>query len=104
MQKHEFATPEGHLEQVFVANVQGNWASANAQLRTFFDVLLDGIAEKLDPSIDSLNSGKAQRSKLGFLSIELNEWDNNGKGFIKGLFKRLHPNGAHPGLSNDGIY
>jgi hypothetical protein len=31
----------------------------------------------------------------------LNEWDDDGKGFINGLVKRLHPQGPHPGLSDE---
>jgi hypothetical protein len=30
----------------------------------------------------------------------LNEWDDNGLGFVNGLVKRLHPHGSHPGLSD----
>jgi hypothetical protein len=34
-------------------------------------------------------------------SRELNEWDDNGLGFINGLMKRLHPKGSHPGLPDE---
>jgi hypothetical protein len=66
--------------------------------------LLDGIAEHLDPTASTLGSGQLRRTKLAaleFLSIPLNEWNNDGKGFINGLVKRLHPQGAHPGLSDE---
>jgi hypothetical protein len=36
-----------------------------------------------------------------FLNHDLNEWGNEGKNFVNGTFKRLHPQGAHPGLSDD---
>ena len=104
LEKHGFSTAKGHLEQAFDAHARGNWASANGQLRSFFDALLDKIAEKLDPSVHDVGSGQPRRAKLaslGFLSISLNEWDNGGKGFINGLAKRLHPQGAHPGLSDE---
>ncbi|MGO9837288.1 MAG: hypothetical protein ACLP1X_24100 [Polyangiaceae bacterium] len=39
--------------------------------------------------------------KPPFLLRELNEWDDNGLGFFNGLIKRLHPQGSHPGLSED---
>jgi hypothetical protein len=104
LDRHGLVTAKGHLEQAFDAHARGNWASANSQLRTFFDALLDELAVRLDLSANTLGSGQARRTKLasqGFLSIALNEWDNDGKGFINGLVKRLHPQGAHPGLSDE---
>ncbi|WP_395459879.1 hypothetical protein ACHMW5_36045 (plasmid) [Azospirillum melinis] len=104
LDQHGLTTAKGHLEQAFDAHTRGKWASANGQLRTFFDALLDELAVKLDPSASTLGSGQARRGKLaalGFLSLPLNEWDNDGKGFINGLVKRLHPQGAHPGLSDE---
>ncbi len=104
LDQHGLFTAKGHLDQVFDAHARGNWASANGQLRTFFDALLDAMAERIDPSTSTLGSGQPRRTKLaaaGFLSVPLNEWDNDGKGFINGLVKRLHPEGAHPGLSNE---
>ena len=104
LERHGFSTAKGHLEQAFDADARGNWASANGQLRSFFDALLDKIAEKLDPSVHAIGSGQPRRAKLAslrFLSISLNEWDNGGTGFINGLVRRLHPQGAHPGLSDE---
>jgi hypothetical protein len=101
---HNFGTAKGHLEQAMENHARGNWAAANGQLRTFFDAFLDAIAERLDASAATLPSGQARRSKLaslGFLSVPLNEWDDDGRGFINGLVKRLHPQGAHPGLSDN---
>jgi hypothetical protein len=101
--KHGFSTPKGHLDQALDGHARGNWAAANSQIRAFFDALLDQIAEKLDASVTGLPSGQARRGKLaalGFLSRDLNEWADNGTGFINGLVKRLHPQGAHPGLSD----
>lgn len=102
--RYNFSTAKGHLEQAFENHGQGNWAAANGQLRTCFDALLDSIAEHLDPTASTLGSGQLRRTKLAalnFLSIPLNEWNNDGKGFINGLVKRLHPQGAHPGLSDE---
>ncbi|WP_391349623.1 hypothetical protein [Azospirillum sp. A23] len=104
LDRHGLATAKGHLEQAFDAHARGNWASANGQLRTFFDALLDELAVRLDPSAGALGSGQPRRTKLaaqGFLSSALNEWDDRGMGFINGLVKRLHPQGAHPGLSDE---
>ena len=104
LEVHGFLTAKGHLDQAFDAHTRGNWAGANSQLRTFVDALFDEIAGKLDQSALTLKSGQAKRAKLaklGFFSISLNEWGNDGKGFINGLIKRLHPEGSHPGLSDD---
>lgn len=101
---HGFSTAKGHLDQAFDAHTRGNWAGANAQLRTFIDSLFDEMADKLDPSARNLSSGQPRRAKLAkleFFKSSLNEWSNDGKGFIDGLIKRLHPEGPHPGLSNE---
>src|SRR5947209_851222 len=77
----------------------GHWASANSQIRSFLEGLLDAIAERIDPSAAALPSGQSRRTKLAehnFLSRELNEWSDQGFGFINGLVKRLHPHGSHP--------
>ena len=104
LERLEFSEAKGHLEQALDNHARGYWASANSQLRTFFEALLDKMAEDLDSSVHAVGSGQPSReklAKLNFLSIQLNEWDDRGKGFINGLIKRLHPAGAHPGLSDE---
>jgi hypothetical protein len=103
LKKHGFTTPKGHLDQALDAHGRGEWASANAQIRSFFEGLLDEIATSLDPTAASLPSSENRRARLagiGFLIEPLNEWSNDGKNFINGLWKRLHPAGSHPGLSD----
>lgn len=98
-----FTTPLGHLEEAFDNHARGNWASANSQLRTFLEGLLEAIAVHLDPAAVNLPTSENRRARLaqlGFLSRDLNEWSDDGKHFVGGLFKRLHPNGSHPGLSD----
>jgi hypothetical protein len=49
-------------------------------------------------------SSEGRRQRLateGILRADLNEWGLEGKNFTNGLMKRLHPEGAHPGLSNE---
>lgn len=109
LNKHGFSVSAGHLRQALDVLGQGRWAGANAQLRTFFESLLDEIALKVDPTASAVDSGHPRRTKLaaaGFLYKDLNEWDDSGKGFINGLMRRLHPEGSHPGLSDesDAIY
>jgi hypothetical protein len=103
LSRHSFAVAKGHLDQAFAAHIDGHWAAANSQIRSFLDSLFDEIAERIDPAVACLPSGQQRRSKLsanGFLIRELNEWGDNGLGFVNGLVKRLHPHGSHPGLSD----
>lgn len=102
--KHALSVAQGHLNQALDAHARGQWASANAMLRSFFDALLDELAIRIDPSASNLGSGQPRRTKLasaGFFIRDLNEWDDDGRGFINGLAKRLHPQGSHPGLSDE---
>ncbi len=100
-------TPAGHLEQAITAHSRGDWAAANAQLRAFAESLFDEIAERLNVGGSSLPpAGHQRRQWLAqlqppFLTLALNEWVGNGTGFLEGFFRRLHPHGAHPGLSDE---
>ena len=40
-------------------------------------------------------------AEKGFLSSSRNEMTTDGKSFVSGLFKMLHSDGSHPGLSNE---
>ncbi|MBZ9726352.1 hypothetical protein LB554_20630 [Mesorhizobium sp. CO1-1-11] len=103
LKKHRFETSLGHLVQAQDAHARGNWASANAQLRSFFEGLLNEIATGLDAKVEELKESENKRAylaKVGFLAEDLNEWGSNGKNFTNGLLRRLHPEGSHPGLSD----
>lgn len=108
LDKFNFTTEKGHLEQAISAHARGDWASANAQLRSFMEGLFDSIAEKLAPNQGALpQTGHPRRNWLSnnptppFFQADLNEWQGDGKGFVQGLFRRLHPQGSHPGLSDE---
>ena len=103
-----FPVAKGHLDQAIKNHASGNWAAANSQLRTFLENLFNECSIRLDadkgtdPSLSSEN----RRSRLAaisppFLLESLGEWSNDGKNFVNGIFKRLHPAGSHPGLSDD---
>lgn len=100
-----FHVPAGHLDQAIEAHTRGDWAAANAQLRTFFESLFDGIAFAVDgaAAANCANSEnrRAMLAAKGFLATDRNEWTQDGKHFIGGLFKMLHTNGSHPGLSDE---
>ncbi len=108
LQQHGFIVPLGHLTQAINAHSRGEWAAANGQLRTFLEGLLDQIAERLAPErATAAQTGHHRRTLLAgldppFLSRTLNEWrDDQKAGLINGLFNRLHPEGSHPGLSDE---
>lgn len=98
--RFNFNVAKGHYAQAIAAHARGDWAAANAQLRSFVEELFDRIAESIIPgSYSSSTERRMALSKAGFFKIELNEWTNDGKGFLQGFWKRLHPEGPHPGLS-----
>jgi len=106
LRQHGFATPLSHLDQAIENHTIGNWASANGQLRNFVESLLDEICIRIDPASAALASSENRRQRLAnlnppFLSRTLNEWADDGKGFVNGFFRRLHPQGPHPGQSDN---
>jgi len=104
LDRFHFDISKGHLDQGIRSHVRGDWASANSQLRTFVESLLDEIAGKFTGCPPA--TGHQRRQFLAnvhppvFLSA-LNEWSYDGKGFIEGFLRRLHPAGSHPGLSDE---
>jgi len=107
LNRYKLNTSLGHLDQAITAHTQGNWASANSQLRTFYESLFDEIAPLADPANGrTAKTGETRRQLLAnlsppFISRDLNEWSDDGKSFVNGTFKRLHPQGSHPGLSDE---
>jgi hypothetical protein len=107
LRQYNLAIPLGHLDQAIEAHTRSDWAAANGQLRTFSESLFDEIALLLDPvNAPGVPSGQNRRQLLAnlnppFLIDALGEWSNDGKNFVNGLFKRLHPQGNHPGLSDE---
>ncbi|WP_071145744.1 hypothetical protein [Bacteroides ihuae] len=109
---YEFSTTKGHLEQAIQNHSTGNWAGANSQFRPFMESLLMEISRKLLPEMTCNNYGEAvillsapNLLNPVFLSPDLNEVPSPGskgdKTFVSGLWKRLHPQGSHPGLSDE---
>lgn len=108
LSKFAFTVAEGHLKQALNAHTRGDWAAANSQMRTFVESLFDSFAEKLlSPPLPTTSHLKRELlAKLHppFIDPLLNEWDfsqHGGCGFVQGFWKRLHPDGSHPGLSDE---
>jgi hypothetical protein len=103
---YRYQVPEGHLDQAIGAHARGDWAAANGQLRSFAESLFDCIAETLATPGVVPPSGHQSRLWLAhsnppFFYSDLNEWLDNGQGYFEAYFRRLHPQGAHPGLSDE---
>jgi hypothetical protein len=105
-----FAIAKGHLEQAIENHSNGNWAAANGQFRTFMESLLISISNQLIPNRICAGFSNAIQWLSNpailnpvFLSPLLNEVSSPicDKPYINGLWKRLHPTGSHPGLSDD---
>ncbi|WP_160058391.1 hypothetical protein [Pseudomonas sp. R84] len=94
-----------HLDQAIDCHTRGDWAAAIAQFRTFIEQLVNDISAKAFPGQDAashtLNNRIQLLGKEGFLSEPRGEWGNDGKGYIQGLLRMLHSEGAHPGISDD---
>ena len=107
LDQFQFSTTKGHFIQAVSAHTRGEWAAANAQMRSFVESMFDSIAETLVNDATALPSTSHNRRELltrldpPFLLTDLNEWEPNGKGFVQGFWNRLHPRGSHPGLSDE---
>lgn len=106
--KHfKFSVPLRHLDLAIDTHTRGDWEAANAQLRTFLEGLLNDIARHIDlAKANALQNGANLRQMLadnsiGFLAVDRKEWSSDGKNYIEGLFKMLHTDGSHPGLSSE---
>lgn len=103
----QFTTPLGHLHQATEAHTRGDWAACNSQLRTFLESLFDDIASYVRPQEAAQRPSSENRRSLladpsvGFLAVDRNEWTSDGKNYVNGLFKMLHTEGSHPGLSDE---
>lgn len=104
LKQFSFTTPLGHLDQAIDAHTRGDWAAANSQIRSFMESLLNEVAQNLRPAEATGLSSENKRALLAninFLSKDRNEWTQDGKNYLNGLFKMLHTDGSHPGLSNE---
>lgn len=107
LKKFGFSTAIGHLEQAVSAHTRGDWAASNSQLRSFIESLFDLIAVNLITQSSMPQTSHLRREELAklnppFFSQSLNEWEvGKNSGFVQGFWKRLHPHGSHPGLSDE---
>ena len=93
LKRRGWTTAAGHYRQAIEAFASGtNWASANGQLRAFFEDLVCQAAGV------PLGNGQVQKA---FDALEVAGKLVKGEcEFGKALWKLLHANGSHPGLSD----
>ena len=66
--------------------------------------LLDEIAISKRPNEARGQTSENRRAllgRIGFFSTERKEWTVDGKNYVNGLFKLLHTEGSHSGLSDE---
>lgn len=105
LSKHGFTVSSRHLSSAKENIAQADWEAANSQCRTFLEAVTNGIADKLFPAEAASKSSSLQKRQLlvekGFLSTDKHEFsDGNKQAYLPGLAKLLHPDGSHPGISN----
>ncbi|MBY8058927.1 hypothetical protein LZT09_20335 [Vibrio fluvialis] len=100
LKKRSFNIALGHYEQAIAAHGRGEWAAANAQLRSFVEEFFNRVHALINAgSATDTQQRKIELAKIGFFDANYNEFLHNGTGFVEGFWKRLHPQGSHPGLS-----
>ncbi len=100
LSQYGFTVAKGHDDLAVAAHARGEWASANAQLRSLVEEFFDKAYSIVCPgSAPSSHAKKIALADAGFFISDYNEFLSNGTGFVEGFWKRLHPEGSHPGLS-----
>jgi hypothetical protein len=94
LERRGWTTAAGHYRQAIEAFASGNWASANSQLRAFFEDLVRN-AGGIPPGG---GTGHVQRA---FDALQAaGDLVTGEQQFGKNLWNLLHANGSHPGLSD----
>lgn len=94
LERRGWITAAGHYRQAIDAFASGRWASANSQLRAFFEDLV-GNASGIGAG------GGTGQVQQAFDSLQAaNKLVAGEQQFGKDFWKLLHANGSHPGLSD----
>lgn len=94
LKRRQWNTAAGHYRQAIDAFASGNWASANAQLRAFFEDTVRQAAG-IPPG-----GGTGHVQKAFDALHAANKLVDGEHQFGKDLWKLLHASGSHPGLSD----
>lgn len=90
-----WATEAGHFQQALDAYGAGNWASANAQLRSLLESLLPAAAEL----VSGVRPKEVQAALDALLKKKI--LVEGEYSLVKGLWDLSQPRGSHPGLSDE---
>ncbi|ULO04854.1 hypothetical protein H1230_17065 [Paenibacillus sp. 19GGS1-52] len=104
LKKYNLVVAHGHYKQAINAFNRGDWAACNSQLRSYVEDLINQLSKRITGSVPA--DSKLARISLAHANPplfykELNEWIGNGTGYYETFWKRLHPEGSHPGLSDE---
>ena len=99
LKKHKFEIPLGHLGQAFKNFSSGDWAAANASMRAFYEGYLDEVANRLG----YIGKGDAHKRRKYLANCQppfFLDYYNEPR-YVQDLMNRMHPQGSHPGLSEE---
>jgi hypothetical protein len=106
LDQYGFRVSKTHLDQGIAAHSRGEWEATNGQFRPFIEGLFDEIAAHFAQGAPLPETDDKRRRWLAnrnppFFYAALNEWNSQGTGFMQAFFRRLHPAGPHPGISDE---
>jgi len=99
LKKHKFQVPLGHLDQAFKNFSAGQWASANGAMRTFYEGYLDEVAIRI--GYTGKDNAYERRKYLANCQPPFLLGYYNEPRYVQDLMNRMHPQGSHPGLSEE---
>lgn len=99
LNKHNFEVPLGHLDQAFKNFSAGHWAAANAAMRAFYEGYLDEVAIRLN-YIGKDDAHKRRKYLANCQPPFFLDYYNEPR-YVQDLMNRMHPQGSHPGLSEE---
>lgn len=111
LNEYGFITTKGHYNQAKGSYMGNNFAALNGQLRTFVESLFQEMGSYIkvcefdNDSLKAFNCIDAQSGMQilakcvhPILKSYLNEWGEENTGYFPAFWRRLHPEGSHPGL------
>jgi hypothetical protein len=100
------ASGHASLESTYTSKaiglVKGGWWPSGLAVREGMIVLPDRCTDPQKAAqLPTSENRRALLTDRGFLSKDRTDWTPEGKSYFNGLFKMLHTDGSHPGLSDD---
>jgi len=70
-------------------------------MESLFDDIACNVRPEEAAQLPTSENRRSLLAEVGFLATDRNEWTQDGKNYINGVFKMLHTEGSHPGLSDE---